>query len=194
MLKLKPRQIIGLAAIVVFGGMMIFRLTQPSEREIMEKRLASLPSFTVPASELPPLQLDVPTVTVPTITAPDTVLRTDAGASSTDTRRIYELTGVDYFANGSQAAKDDLYCSGVLSAEFSVRINDSHPDLASIILRDHRALDEAGIAKLIAEGITTQEASAGYSLAYGDKAETDYKAGALRIPVAACTARAAALN
>lgn len=190
MMKLGPRQMIGLAAIVVFGGILVMRLTQPSEREIMEKRLASLPSISVPEPQLPPLQLDLPSVTGPA--APASALGTDGG--STDTRKIYELSGIDYFAKGSQAAKDDLYCSGVLSAEFNVRINDSHPDKASLLLRDHEALDRAGIDKLIAEGVTTEQASAGYSLAYGDKAETDYNASTLRIPVADCTARAAALN
>jgi hypothetical protein len=51
--KLKPTQWIGLAAIMVFGGGMIFRMTQPSEREIMEKRLASLPTITTPPVEIP---------------------------------------------------------------------------------------------------------------------------------------------
>lgn len=187
-MKLQPRQLIGLAAIVVFGGGLIFRLTQPSEREIMERRLASLPTISVPDTPLPQLNLDLPT-----INPPETVLG-NGGAATTDTSKIYELSGVDYFAKGSQAAKDDMYCSGVLSAEFNVRINDSHPDKASMILRDHEALDRAGLNKLIAEGVTTEQASAGYSLAYSDKAQTDYDAKALRISVADCTARAAALN
>ena len=34
-MKLKPTQIVGVVAIIVFGGGMIFRMTQPSEREIM---------------------------------------------------------------------------------------------------------------------------------------------------------------
>jgi hypothetical protein len=152
----------------------------------MEQRLASLPSISVPAMELPPLQLDLPTITDP--------VALGAGGGTPDTRKIYELSGIDYFAKGSQAAKDDLYCSGVLSAEFGVRINDSHPDKASLLLRDHQALDRAGLDKLIAEGETTEQASAGFSLAYGDKAETDYVANTLRISVADCTARAAALN
>ena len=57
-----------------------------------------------------------------------------------------------------------------------------------------KALDRAGLDKLIAEGVTTENASAGYTLAYTDKASEDYAAGSLRIPVAGCTARAAALN
>jgi len=189
-MKLQPRQIIGLVAIVVFGGGMIWRATQPSEREIMESRLASLPHIEIPAPklDLPPLQLDIPT-----ITPPDTGLGT-GGDATTDTRKIYEMNGVNYFAMGSQAARDDMYCSGVLSAEFNVRINDSHPDKASMILRDQEALDRAGLTKLVAEGVTTEPASAGYSLAYRDKAQTDYDAKALRISVDDCTRRAAALN
>lgn len=190
-MKLQPRQIIGLAAIVVFGGGMIFRLTQPSEREIMEKRLASLPRIEVPEPkiDLPPLRLDVPA-----LTAPDSVRGTSVAGTTTDTHKIHELSGIDYFARGSQAAKDDLYCAGILSAEFNVRINDSHPDKASMILRDHEALDREGIKKLIAEGVTTEQASASYTLAYADKAQTDYDAKALRISVEDCTRRAAALN
>ena len=192
-MKLNSRQIIGVFAIVVFGGGMIWRMTQPSEREIMEQRLNSLPRLndTIGNVDLPPLQLDLPTVTGPD--APATVLN-GSGETTVDTRKIYELSGIDYFAKGSQAAKDDLYCAGVLSAEFDVRIKDSHPDKASMILRDQQALDRAGLDKLIAEGVTTENASAGYMLAYTDKAGEDYAAGSLRIPVADCTARAAALN
>jgi len=188
-MKLQPRQMIGLVAIVVFGGGLIWRLTQPSEREIMEKRLASLPTIS-PSTE----PLEFPRVDIPTVGPVTPPSAFNNGGDPTDTRKIYELSGVDHFAAGSQAAKDDLYCSGVLSAEFSERIKDSHPDKASILLRDHQALDRAGLDKLIAEGVTTEQASAGYSLAYGDKAGEDYAAGTLRIPVADCTARAAALN
>ena len=188
-MKLHPRQMIGLVAIVVFGGGMIWRATQPSEREIMEKRIASLPRIEVPQSTL-----EFPRVEIPDVgpVAPPSAL--NSAGSSTDTSKIYELSGIDYFAKGSQAAKDDLYCSGVLGAEFSERIKDSHPDKASILLRDNQALDRAGLDKLIAEGVPTKPASAGYTLAYTDKTSEDYAAGELRISVADCTARAAALN
>lgn len=188
-MKLNSRQLIGLAAIVVFGGGMILRLTQPSEREIMEKRLASLPRI-----EAPTLPLEFPRVDIPSVAPVAPLGALNSGGDPTDARKIYELSGIDHFAGGSQAAKDDLYCSGVLSAEFSERIKDSHPDKASILLRDNQALDRAGLDKLIAEGVTTEEASAGYTLAYADKAGEDYAAGKLRITVADCTARAAALN
>ena len=183
-MKLQPRQVIGLFAIVVFGGGLIFRLSQPSEREIMEKRIASLPRIEIPAPEMPPLNLSMPT---PDLNAP-------ASGTASDTPVWMIGDHPDYFNVGSQTAKDDMYCSGVLGAEFSVRINDSHPDKASLLLRDHEALDKAGIAKLIAEGITTEQASAGFSLAYADKAGKDHAANTLRISVADCAARAAALN
>ena len=187
-MKLQPRQLIGLFAIIVFGGGMIWRATQPSEREVMEKRLASLPRF-----EAPPLQMPALDLTPITPVAPlDLNAPASGDASNTP---VWQMAGSpDYYNLGSQAAKDDMYCSGVLSAEFDVRVKDSDPDLASLILRDYRALDRAGLDKLIAEGVTTEQASAGFSLAYDDKALKDYAANTLRIPVAACTARAAALN
>ena len=187
-MKLQPRQLIGLFAIVVFGGGMIWRATQPSEREIMEKRLASLPSFEAPPMQMPALDLTPITPVAPLD------LNAPASGAASDTPVWMIGDHPDYFNVGSQAAKDDMYCSGVLSAEFSVRINDSHPDKASLLLRDHEALDKAGIARLIAEGITTEDAAAGFTLAYADKAEKDYAANTLRIPVADCTARAAVLN
>lgn len=190
-MKLNSRQVIGLAAIVVFGGGMIFRLTQPSEREVMEQRLASLPrvSDSIRMPDMPPIE--IPSLTGPT--APESVLN-GGGATTTDNRPIWQITGVDYYNIGSQAAKDDLYCGGVLSAEFEAIIATAHPDKSSMVLRDSQALDESGIARLKAEGAIDGEAWAGFTLAYEDKAKTDIAAGAPRISVADCTARAAALN
>ena len=181
-MKLKPRQVIGLAAIVVFGGIMVMTLTRPSEREAMEQRLASAPLISAP-TELPAL----PPVTLPSLTAP-----TPATGDASNTA-IWELSGLDYYNLGSQAAKDDLYCAGVLRAEFDAIKADAHPDRMSILLRDVLALDEAGLAKLKAEK-AIDNAGAGASLAWTDKAAKDHAAGALRIPVATCTQRAAALS
>lgn len=186
MLKLKPRQVIGLVAIVVFGGILIVRLTQPSERQIMEQRLASLPSPTYTPPELPALDLSTTTVPPLDLSAP-----APAGTSGP----IYDYPGApDYLNVGSQPAKDDMYCAGVLNAEFHAVTATAHPDVMSMLLRDHQALDAAGIAKLVAEGAATEANAAGFTLAYGDKAEADYAAKSLRIPVATCSARAAALN
>jgi hypothetical protein len=134
-------------------------------------------------TELPAL----PPVTLPSLTAP-----TPATGDASNTA-IWELSGLDYYNLGSQAAKDDLYCAGVLRAEFDAIKADAHPDRMSILLRDGLALDEAGLAKLKAEK-AIDNAGAGASLAWTDKAAKDHAAGALRIPVATCTQRAAALS
>lgn len=180
-MKLKPRQVIGLAAIVVFGGILIFTLVRPSERQIMEQRLANLPSISTPA-EIPAL----PPVTLPSVSAPGAT----PGSSG---QAIWELSGIDYYNLGSQAARDDLYCAGVLGAEFEATKANAHPDRMSILIRDGLALDEAGLARLKAEK-AIDDAGAGASLAWGDKAAKDYAANALRISVAACTQRAASLS
>lgn len=52
-MKMKPRQIIGLIAIVLFGGLLISQITQNTEREIVEGRLANLPQA-LSSDEPPP--------------------------------------------------------------------------------------------------------------------------------------------
>lgn len=186
-MKLKPRQMIGLVAIVVFGGGMIWRLNQPSEREVMAQRMASLPQITVP-TELPSL----PPVEIPSlsITAPTSVLGTGGGDASG--KAVWELSGIDYYSIGSQPAKDDLYCAGVLGAEFNALVADGNPNKMSMVLRDSQAIQAAGVAKLKAEGKADDNNLAGFTLAWADRAEKDYGATALRISVADCTKRAVA--
>jgi len=188
-MKLNSRQIIGLAAIVVFGAAAIWRFTQPSEREIMERRLASLPSLSA--------LLDMPEFTTPSLppvsipTAPDLAPgNTDMSGSD---RPIWELSGIDYFNIGSQAARDDLYCAGVLNAEFNATVSTAHPDKSSLLLRDSQALEAAGVDKLKAEGHATDDTWAGFTLAWDDKAGKDHAGNALRLTAADCTARANAL-
>lgn len=182
-MKLKRTQIVGLIAIIVFGGGMIFRMTQPSEREIMEQRLASLPRISVPEVEFP--MPDLSSINT-TVTAPTSVLGTGAPATPAEPE-------IDYTARGSQEAKDDLYCSGVLSAEFDVKIKTDHPDKVVPLMDMQKKLDSAGIARLRTEGISKGEDWPYYTLAFGEKAEADYAANALRIPVATCVERASKL-
>ncbi len=189
-MTLKPRQIIGLVAVVVFGAIAVWRFTQPSEREIMERRLASLPSPSA-LLETP----DFPVATLPPVnipTAPD-LSRGDGADSSGEDRPIWELSGIDHYNLGSQPAKDDLYCAGVLGAEFDAIVSTAHPDASSLLLRDMQALEAAGVAKLKAEGQADDRTSAGFMLAWADKAKKDRGADALRLSVADCTARAATL-
>lgn len=192
-MNLKPRQWIGLGAIVVFGGGMIFRLTQPSEREIMEQRLASLPRIETPAIEFP-----MPELPVATIVPPMSELGTTPAPGADSPAPIALPNEKDYLAVGSQAAKDDFYCSGILGAEFDVRIAlkydpkkpETHPDAAVPLMDMQKKLDTAGVEKLKAEKLSDGSDWAFFTNAWGEKAEADYKAGALRIPVATCIERA----
>jgi hypothetical protein len=97
---------------------------------------------------------------------------------------------VDHTAQGSQAARDDLYCAGVISTEFDAR-KDQHPDEMSKQIAAMRALDEAGLAKLRSEGVANKDNGATFSLAHVDKAKVDHQAGKPRIAFDACMARAA---
>ena len=192
-MKLKRTQIFGLIAIVVFGGGMIFRMTQPSEREIMEQRLASLPRMTTPTVEFPMPDLSItPAPSLPelgTAPAPDTT-----GASAP----VILPNSGDWLSIGSQAARDDFYCSGVLGAEFDVRIAvkfdpkkpETHPDAVVPLMDMQKKLDTAGMEKLKAEKLSDGGDWAFFTNAYGEKAAADYKAGTPRIPVATCVERA----
>lgn len=183
-MKLKPTQWIGVAAIILFGGGLILRLTLPSERETMERRIASLPTISVLAPTFPvPDLTPVVIPTVPTLATGDPATATDLSAPSDP----------KYLEVGSQAARDDLYCAGVVSAEFDVKIKTEHPDKVAPLMDSQKRLDSAGIAKLRAEGVSKGEDWAGFTLAYGAQAAEDYKAGKLRLPVAACVERAAKL-
>jgi hypothetical protein len=180
-MKLKPRQIVGIIAIVVFGGGMIWRLTQPSEREIMERRLASLPRISAPEPQYP--ALDLPDLTIPPMPAPPVVM-TDVGAAAT--------APADAMA-GSQEAKDDFYCWAVLGKEFEVAIK-TDPTRAESISEAGDRLEAAGMAKLKAEGVLDSVPNwASLTVAYADAARADQRAGTLRIPVAACVERASRL-
>ncbi len=177
-MKLKPTQVVGLLAIIVFGGGMIFRMTQPSEREVMEKRLASLPRL-----EVPPVEFPMPDLSV---TAP--VARPPGVTSAAPA-----VPAVDYTALGSQDARDDLYCGGVVGAEFDLKIKTDHPDTVAPLIELQKKLESSGIRKLRAEGVSKDDDWAFYTNAHDEKAKADFAAGALRIPVAACIARAAPL-
>jgi len=185
-MKLKPTQIVGLIAIIVFGGGMIFRMTQPSEREIMEKRLASLPRVEVPAPEFP--MPDLSSINT-TVTAPESAL----GSGSASTPPAPVTPEKDYTLLGSQDARDDLYCGGVVSAEFDARIKTDHPDKVVPLIEAQKKLESAGIRKLRAEGVSKDGDWAFFTNAHGEKAHADYASGAMRIPVATCVERASKL-
>jgi hypothetical protein len=181
-MKLKPTQIIGLVAIVVFGGGMIFRLTQPSEREIMDQRMASLPRVEIPAVEFPIPDLQY---TIPPAPGSEALPALSTPAAPT----------VNYTAAGSQDARDDLYCSSVLSMEFDVTIENpgTSPDAAAKLLNQSQALKGAGLAKLKSEGASTGDDWAFFTSAYDDLVQAEHGLKPYRIPASACAARADAL-
>lgn len=185
-MKLKPTQMIGAVAIVVFGGGMIFRMTQPSEREIMEKRLASLPRIEVPAPEFP--MPDLSSINT-TVTAPESVL----GSAASATPSAPTEPEKDYTLLGSQEARDDLYCGGVVSAEFDAKIKTDHPDKVAPLIEVQKKLESAGVRRLRAEGVSKDNDWAFFTNAHNDKARADYAGGAIRIPVATCLERASKL-
>jgi hypothetical protein len=187
-MKLNSRQIFGLGAIVIFGGMMIFRLTQPSEREIMERRLASLPTITAPQGPVEIPMPDLPTIPAP---VPPVLALDDPGAAA-----IVPLPPEDkpdYAAMGSQAAKDDLYCGGILRAHFSPVLKSGGVDKAGEILELSRLLAGAGVEKLRADGLALGIDWVSFDNAHDAKASADYAAGAPRLSIAACEARGKAL-
>ncbi len=194
-MKLKRTQIFGLIAIVVFGGGMIFRMTQPSEREIMEQRIASLPRIQAPPMEFP--MPDLSAINTPVV-PPLSALESGATASAGSVSGYVLPNDPKYLAIGSQAAKDDFYCSGVLGAEFDAKIAvkfdpdkpETHPDAVVPLMDMQKKLDTAGVEKLKTEKLSDGGDWAFFTNAYGEKAEADYKAGALRIPVATCIERA----
>ncbi len=182
-LKLKPSQIIGFGAIVVFGGILAMQLTQPSEKQRMEKLLATLPPVSVPPSafELPPLDLTVPE-------RPDFNL-----PSATATPAEPEAT-IDYAARGSQEARDDLYCASLLEAHFPILLEGKDGvNEAGVNLEHSLRLTGAGVAKLRTEGLAEDIDWVAYANAHDALALADYTANTPRIPLATCEARGAAL-
>ena len=183
-MKLKPRQIIGLIAIVLFGGILIAQLTQPTEREVVERRLASLPQM--PSPDEAPLGGARSSSPAPAA-APALDPASDPGAApGIPNERIDSMPG-------SQEAKDNLYCWAVLNAEFDAAIK-TDPGRATPLLAAAKRLEAASVAKLEAEGVTNRDNWASLTVSYAEKARADYRRNALRIPVAACSDRASKLS
>ena len=102
----------------------------------------------------------------------------------------------DLLAVGSQEARDDLYCSAVIYAE-NPDLSDALAPVDEALLRKAQALGfiigEAGINKMVeAKAIHATQARA-LSEAYAGQVEKDMRAKTLRIPLAACNTRAAAV-
>jgi hypothetical protein len=164
-MKLRPLQIVGLVAIVVFGGILVFTLTKPKlDPFTVPGAMRMNDALPPPAEYMKPPPLDL---------------------AATPPANPMEV--------GSQEAKDDLYCSGVV---FAVH-QSSKDDIASPEADKRRtaviALAVAGTGKLKAEGVATDLTTGSIADAHSEKALADVNAGVPRIAFDTCMARAAAL-
>jgi hypothetical protein len=161
--KLQPTQIVGLIAVLGFGGYLVVRIMQgQQDPDVLPSgvRISDLPSPSVPEPALPPLELST---TLP----------------------------ADLLNAGSQDARDDLYCSGLIYAEHLAKpggAEQTQKQLNAIL-----SLAQAGTGKLKAEGAATDATTAAIADAHTDKAAADYAARTPRIALDACLTRAAAL-
>jgi hypothetical protein len=102
----------------------------------------------------------------------------------------------DPLAVGSQGARDDLYCAGVIFAENPSPPNALNPTDEAVLRKAQMlgiALAESGINKLVVEKAAHATHGALISDAYATQAARDMKAGKPRISLDDCTARARAL-
>ena len=102
----------------------------------------------------------------------------------------------DPLAIGTQDAKDDLYCSGVILASYPTPDDALSPTEQAILVRTQNYgidLGDVGVNKLIAEKLAHATHVAIISDAYIAKAAADIAAKKVRIPLETCLARAQAL-
>ncbi|MDP3738407.1 MAG: hypothetical protein Q8R02_13515 [Hyphomonadaceae bacterium] len=164
-MKLRPLQIVGLVGLVVFGSILVFTLTKPRPDPFTVPGAMPLSDALPPPAEyMKPPPLDLAT------TPPANPMEV-----------------------GSQDAKDDLYCSGVV---FAVH-QSSKDDIASPEADKRRsaviALAVAGTGKLKAEGVATDLTTGSIADAHSEKALADITSNVPRITFDACMGRAAAL-
>jgi hypothetical protein len=157
-MKLRPTQVVGLIAVLGFGGYLIVRIMQgPRDPDLLPSgvRISDLPIISAAPVDTTPLPAEP-------------------------------------LAVGSQEAKDDLYCSGVVFAK-QLETTSTIAEEAQRERDAYAALAEGGRARLEAEGATKGAGAIAVGNAWADKARADYKAGAPRIPFTDCMARAGAL-
>lgn len=191
-MNLRPTQIVGLVAVVFFGGYLGYTLLKPKPDPMVLPSgvdLRKLPSVSdiVPAPDLMPV---VPDMKIEPFTAdmlvPDPMPKPKGGAATPPTSAEAEL-----LAKGSQDARDDLYCAGVISAV-------DHAAAATLssglFARQNAilALSQSGGKKLAAEDKTLPLPQ--IADAHTDRAARDFDANKLRLSFPDCAKRAAALS
>jgi hypothetical protein len=172
-MKLRPHQYVGIAAVIFFGGMLIWQLTQPKRDP-----------FSVPGAM--PLN---------TKAYDEKVLQEGFGPGAVDPPALApppppsSASTAELISIGSDDAKDDLYCSGLIYAAYSVSKDRETPEAQK--QRDRViVLAERGTGKLIAAGTADASQTGPIADAHSTRAMTDYSNGTPRIPLADCEARA----
>ncbi len=173
-MRLRPLQIVGLVAVVLFGGRLVWQLTQPKPDP-----------FHVPGA----IPLSVPgTPDAFAPATPDTTTSSTASATSPAPAGV----AADLLAVGSDDAKDDLYCSGLIFAAH--RANADTLTAEAQTRRDQViALASAGVEKLVAANAVAATETAAIADAHSAKAAEDFTAGTPRITLDACHHRAEAI-
>jgi hypothetical protein len=160
----KPLQWVGVAAIVVFGGKLILDLTRP-ERDPFALPGAMPMSDTLGASD--PVEFPMPSLPETPVVIPPPL---------------------DLLIVGSDAARDDLYCSGIMFAAH--RASGDEFSAEAQARRDRAiALAEAGVAKLLSEGAAQTGETGAIADVHSTRALDDFTAGTPRISVEECEAR-----
>lgn len=102
----------------------------------------------------------------------------------------------DPLSIGSQDARDDLYCGGVILAAFPVPTSAMSPTDEARLIKNQNlgvSLADTGIDKLIAQGVAHATHAGVISDAYTTLAAADLEADTLRIPMDQCIRRGEAL-
>jgi hypothetical protein len=102
----------------------------------------------------------------------------------------------DPLSIGSQDAKDDLYCGGLILAAYPVPTSAMSPTDEARLIKNQNlgvSLADTGIDKLIAEGIAHATHAGAISEAYTTIAAADLEANTPRISMEECIRRGEAL-
>ena len=129
-------------------------------------------------------------------TTPAPAAAPEAAATPTAAPEPQPAPVADPLNAGSQSAKDDLYCAGVLLAAHPQPLESVVPVESAIIMRAENralALSISGTGKLIDEKITTAPQAGTFADVHAEVAVKDFTAKKMRISVEDCEKRADAL-
>ena len=164
-MRLRPQQVAGLVAVIAFGGILMWTLMAPKRDP-----------FAVPG----------------TIKLTGTETPTQTPVTTLPAETIATAPSADSLTLGTDEAKDDLYCAGVLNAAVEASADRASPEAATR-RGQFIALAKAGAGKLVASGAATWNTSGTIVDAQVIAAGRDVAAGTPRLSLESCTARAMAL-